>query len=87
MSDDIDRLKTVLENLASTNDELKDIHDAMRDTVNSVQPVELETDPEGHGALRDIAGDIHLAHGLLVQRVSDIDALVWKLRVKARLKA
>lgn len=86
MSDDIDRLKTVLENLAQVNDELKDIHDATRDVVNSVKPVELETDAEGHAVLRDIAGDIRLAFTQLHAHVGNLDALVWKLMVKARVR-
>lgn len=83
-SDDIDRLKTVLEGLAQANDELKDIHDAMRDVVNAVKPVELETDPEGHGALRDIARDINLAWLQTRQRVEEIAAPIVQLCGKAR---
>lgn len=83
MSDDIDRLKTILEGIAQTNDELKDLHDVMRDVVEKVTPVELETDPEGHGALRDIAGDILLASTLLQKRTVEVGALVEELEIKA----
>jgi hypothetical protein len=85
MSDDIDRLKTVLENLLQTRDTLQDHHDAMSDVVNAVRPVELETDAEGHGALRDISNAIRIAYAELHQVLQNVDSLVWKLRVKARV--
>lgn len=83
MSDDIDRLKTVLEALAQVNDTLKDNHEVMRDVVNAVKPVD-KTDPEGHGALRDIARDINLAVTLFGAHSANLLALDWKLQVKAR---
>ena len=86
MSDDIDRLKTVLENLAQLNDTMKDNNEVMSDVVNACMPVELETDPEGHAALFNLAVDIRLAWSQLNQHVENANALVWKLRVKARDK-
>ncbi len=62
MSDDIDRLKGVLEDLRILNDGLTEGRDAMRDIVAAVKPVELETDPEGHGALRTLSDDIRGAY-------------------------
>lgn len=83
MSDDIDRLKTILEGIAQANDELKDISEAFRDVVDGVTTVDANANREGYDALRDLAGDIGLALTLLRQRVEDVEALGVQLYGKA----
>jgi hypothetical protein len=85
MSDDIDRLKTVLENLAQVNDELKDISEAFRDVVNACSPVDRNEDSEGHGALWDITTDIALASSLLQARQLAIQGDIRHLGRKVAL--
>jgi hypothetical protein len=84
MSDDIDRLKRVLEQMAVAYDTLKEDYDVMRDVVNAVQPINIDTDPEGHSHLRDLSVDISLAYEQLARCVGSIHSPVWDLKVKTR---
>lgn len=53
MSDDIERIHGVVEALRSMNDTLEGDTDVLRDVMNAVTPIELETDPAGHVAIRN----------------------------------
>lgn len=79
MSDDIDRLKNLLEDFHNLKDGLTDGRDAMRDVVAAVKQIDRETDPEGHAALRDITRDICLegnACAIILNEMYDIAAVL-----------
>jgi hypothetical protein len=84
MSVDICRLENVLEDIRILNDGMMECRDITRDVVAAVFPVELETDPEGHVALRNIAAEIRLAniHTLFIER--EIHDILMDLCTKAR---
>lgn len=84
MSDDIDRLKTQLADMLLLNDGLVETRNALTDVVGAVRPLELETDPEGHAALRDQALDIRKALACIVATTDSIRFTVAILSAKAR---
>lgn len=84
MSDDIDRLKKALEDLRAVTDTLRDNGEAFRDVVAAVASIELETDPEGHGALRDLTMDICYAHLAFLDASRPIFVALVDLKKKAR---
>lgn len=85
MSDDTDRLDYQLEDIRALADGLRDFCDAFNDVVAAVKPVELETDPEGHVALRDRAFDARRAFQELEALTKEVFAPVAVLTRKARL--
>jgi hypothetical protein len=84
MSDDIDRLKTQLSDLLLLGDGMQETRNALTDVVSAVRPVELETDPEGHAALRDHANAVWLAAISVYEKADHILALTRLLSKKAR---
>lgn len=85
MSDDIDRLKAVLSDMRVINDGLLDTREVMGDVVRGVTPIELETDPEGHAALRDMAAEVQGAFNDLLSRTLEVYVVFVALASKARL--
>jgi hypothetical protein len=63
---------------------MKETCDAFGDVVSAVKPIELETDPEGHAALREHATTVWLAAISLYEQADHILALARLLTKKAR---
>lgn len=84
MSDDIERLKNVLEAINLLNDGLLEHRDAMMDIVAAVVPVNFETNPEAHGELLDIFKEIEGAFGALVGSTYEAFVPLASLAFKVR---
>ncbi|MEY9506955.1 hypothetical protein ABIE87_006513 [Bradyrhizobium diazoefficiens] len=85
MSDDIDRLKTQLSDLLLLGDGMQETRNALTDVVSAVKPVELETDPEGHAALRDQSRELDTAVASILTTIHSIRFTLDLLRAKARI--
>lgn len=85
MSDDIDRLKNLLEDLRALRDGLGDTAEVASDVIAIVTPVELETDVEGHRELYNFAMDVRGVVREIAAQVANIDVKVADLAIKARL--
>jgi hypothetical protein len=85
MSDDIDRLKTQLSDLLLLGDGMQETRNALTDVVSAVRPVELETDPEGHAALRDQSKELDNAVAGILTTIHSIRFTLDLLRAKARI--
>lgn len=84
MSDDIDRLKTQQSDLRLLYDGLVETRNALTDVVSAIKPIELETDPEGHAALRDHANEVRNSLASIVAITDSIRFTVALLCAKAR---